>query len=437
MEDTEDLLQPSVLSIKKAIQNFLEQRLEPKLKEEKKEEGRQKLRDAHEPEAWLDSAARRAGQIQQATHAIKYSHPDAKGTSLNSNGNPLAGDVVVGSHTIAESLQRDVVGNAAALDVYKFLSIDVGGKTLLSFAVKKNPAFKAALSDDPEKAESWMREFANIAEDKEGQRSHKLAKQLYWPLDDGGYHLLAPLFPTSLFHEVWQTIQDDRSSDEAKAARKAKWENAPHNHGHRDYPDLLVQKHGGSKKQNISQFNIDRDGECYLLASCPPNWVTDPVKPPLRVRSVFDGPLGPFGRRNRVRHLTRALRDFLAGVQDYNNLGIRQKRAELSGFIRDELLLFAEEIQNLSSGWSAGVDCQLNPDEQCWLDPGRARDDPAFSETRLKGDWKDGVCKRFGNWLNARLTGKKLPMGENEARAWQSLLDDELRMLRLEVDIDD
>jgi CRISPR-associated protein Csy1 len=71
------------------------------------------------------------------------------------------------------------------------------------------------------------------------------------------------------------------------------------------------------------------------------------------------------------------------------------------------------------------------------LDPGRSRTDLSFADLCLKGDWKDAVCRRFGNWLNARLTGKSLPMGQNEAMAWGRFLDEELRMLRTEVGNDE
>jgi CRISPR-associated protein Csy1 len=131
------------------------------------------------------------------------------------------------------------------------------------------------------------------------------------------------------------------------------------------------------------------------------------------------------------------LRDFLASVQDYNNIRIRNKRAELVGYIREELLQFAAAIQELAPGWSASEDCRLNQEEQCWLDPFRTREDQAFADIRGKGDWKDAVCRRFGNLLNARLTTRKLQMGETEARAWQLFLDDELRMLRKEVSTDE
>lgn len=438
--------------IRAVINDFLQERLEPKLdpilkKEEKikedHENGKQldelekqrtKLLFEFSPEVWIDNAARRVSQLQQATHAVKYMHPDAKGTSLNEPGNPDAGDLAVGTHTIACHYKPDVVGNAAVLDVYKFLSLQVNGKTMLGLMLDRDPALRNALSDDAEKAESWINSFAAITDCQDDPASHKLAKQVYWPLGEGAYHLLAPLFPTSLCHEIREKINEDRFSEEAKAAREARKNGESHPNGYREYPECVLQKFGGSKPQNISQLNTERGGEIYLLASCPPNWRSEPARPPLFVKSVFDN---LFGKRRRVRELTRVLRDFLLKVRDYNNIRIREKRSELVGYIRDELLLFAAEIQDIEPGWSLDENCRLNPDEQCWLDPWRAQDDEAFAALRNQGEWKDAVCKRFGNWLNARLTAKSLNMGEDEAREWQSVLDKELRTMRMEVDIND
>ncbi len=432
MEDTGEMLGLSASRIKEAINGFLAEKLKKKLEEVESEEDKQRVR-----EEWIETKAKSAGRVQQATHANKYMHPDAKGTCLISAGNPEAGETLVGTHTVAEYLDLDAVfyGGAADIPVYEFVSLEVDGKTLLELAVDKDPALTAALSDDPGKAESYRQAFTGIATNQKLKESHTYAKQVYWPLSEGGYHLLAPLHPTSLLHEVWKTIQDDRFSDEAKAARKARKEDAPHDRGYREYPRLVVQRHGGANKQNISYFNMKpRHGDWYLLPSCPPTWVSEEAKPPLGVRSIFDG---PFVGRKHVRELTRVLREFLAGVQDYTNIHIRDKRAELVGNIRDELLQYAAEIQELAPGWSADEACRLNQEEQCWLDPLRAQKDQPFADACGKADWKDAVCRRFGNWLNARLTGRNLPMGENEARAWQRFLDDELRMLRTEVGNDE
>lgn len=421
--------------IQATIYQFLQDRLQPKLDKLKdgEDDARQKLLADHEPQTWIADAARRVSQIQQVTHALKFTHPDAKGSSLSTSGNPQSDAFLIGSHTCADSLPPDVVGNAAALDVYKFLRLDVAGQSLLDRAIVGDPALASALSDNSEQAAEWMAAFATLPEPNGQPATHKLAKQLYWPLGEGRYHLLAPLFPTSLAQVIWVNIREDRFSDEAKAAREARREKRAHPNGYREYPNLAIQKFGGTKPQNISQLNSERHGENWLLPSLPPNWKSESIRPPFFTESVF---ARRFGNRRDVKELTRILRDFLRSVAkpELNNIRIRNKRAELVGYIRDELLQFAAEIQEIDGGWSQDERCRLNPAEQCWLDPKRAAIDEEFAIRWQRGDWQDEICLRFGNWLNAAISDdKKTPMGEAEAEAWQDVLDAELRMIRLEL----
>ena len=420
--------------IKTAIHQFLQDRLQPKLDKLKdgEDDARRKLLAEHEPQAWIADAARRVSQIQQVTHALKFTHPDAKGSSLSTSGNPQADPLVVGSHTLGDALPADVVGNAAALDVYKFLRLEVDGKSLLDRAIAGDPALASAMSDDPRLAAEWMAAFATLPEPNGQPATHKLAKQVFWPLGEGRYHLLAPLFPTSLAQVVWAGIRDDRFSDEAKAAREARRGKRAHPRGYREYPNLAIQKFGGTKPQNISQLNSERHGENWLLPSLPPTWQSDPIRPPFFAESVFSR---RFGKRRDVKELTRILRDFLRSVAkpDLNNIRIRNKRVELVGYVRDELLQFAAEIRELDGGWSRDERCRLNPAEQCWLDPKRASGDEELAARWRRGDWRDEICLRFGNWLDAAISTDRTPMGEAESEAWQAVLDTELRRIRLEL----
>ena len=431
--------QPWLFEEKSAIQEvirlFLKDRLQPKLDKLKDgdEEARQKLLADHDPATWMADAARRVSQIQQVTHALKFSHPDARGSSLTAPGNGNAGALTVGSHTVADTLPPDVVGNAAALDVYKFLRLSVNGRTLLERAIAQDPALVAALSDDADLARQWLTALASLPQPNGPPATHKLAKQLYWPLDNGGYHLLAPLFPTSLVQVVWELIRQDRFSDEAKAAREARREQRPHPHGFREYPNLAIQNFGGTKPQNISQLNSERHGENWLLPSLPPIWRSDPIRPPFFTESVF---VSRFGKRREVRALTEELRKFLLSVArpDLNNIDIRNRREELVSAICDELLQFTAELHELDGGWSQDPRCRLNAAEQCWLDPQRAATDPEFAERWRHGDWQEEISKRFAIWLNSVISDpKKTPMGQVEAAAWQTVLEDQLRVIRLEL----
>jgi CRISPR-associated protein Csy1 len=135
--------------------------------------------------------------------------------------------------------------------------------------------------------------------------------------------------------------------------------------------------------------------------------------------------------------LTRILADFLARVTEVNNVNIRNRRADLVAYLRDEVLLYAAEIHELAPGWTWDSACRLNMDEQCWLDPARAEQDEAFAALYGRAGWREGICKRFANWLNAQLTSTRTPMGEAEAGEWRSALDKEMKLMRMELDFND
>ncbi|MFZ1828924.1 MAG: type I-F CRISPR-associated protein Csy1 [Candidatus Competibacteraceae bacterium] len=422
-----------VARIRSTITAFLQERLQPKLDKLKEgdAEARQKLLDEHQPAVWITDAARRVGQIQQVSHAIKFTHPSADGSSLSSAGNSLAGALDLGTHSLAREWSPDVVGNAAALDVYKFLRLTVDDRSLLERAIVRDPAFADALSEYSTQAAEWLAAFATLPDPKGKPASHKLAKQLYWPVGNGTYHLLAPLLSSPLAHAVHRRISEDRFSEAAKAAREAKRKGENHPQGYRDYPNFAIQSFGGSKPQNVSQLNSERRGQNYLLASLPPVWRSAAIHPPLKAETVF---ARYFERRREVRRLVEALKNFLRRVADVkNNERIRATRHQMVADLCDQALLMTAELRELEPGWSAGVECRLNRAEQCWLDPERRLTNEEFATDYRRGDWKDDVCLNFANWLNGRLKTDKTLFGGAEALEWKGMLEQELKMLREEL----
>ena len=84
---------------------------------------------------WLPHAAQRAGQISISTHPCTFSHPSSR---KNKNGyvssiiahNKQANDGFLRSGNVKAA--ADALGNAAALDVYKFLTLIMDdGQTLI------------------------------------------------------------------------------------------------------------------------------------------------------------------------------------------------------------------------------------------------------------------------------------------------------------------
>jgi CRISPR-associated protein Csy1 len=415
--------------IRAEIEAFLQERLGAKL--DKLPDGdskRDELIAQFQRETWLEDAARRVQQIQAVTHALKPIHPDARGTNLYVDPTQLPMHDAVGSHTLGSDFSSDVVGNAAALDVYKFLKLGVDGHSILEGLLADDPSTIRALSDDSRKAEEWRAAFVTLVHGRDtALASHVLAKQLYWLVgsdatDDGQYHLLAPLFPTSLAHAIHAVLQEDRFGDVNKAARDARRAGKEHDGVVHDYPALAVRKLGGTKPQNVSQLNSERGGVNYLLGSLPPVWQSSTLPKPWRVKSIFDHMLI---RREGVRPTVRALLGFLKNNPPAN-VDTRNRVDAYVGSLIDELVTLAGELQRgWPKCWTADGRCELAHEEQLWLDPWRAEHDADFRKEWLAMDWPAQIGGRFGNWLNAQLQ-KWLLVGEVEQRHWKTeLLVDE------------
>ena len=416
-----------------AISAFLQERLQAKLDKLKPDDPqRDAVIASFAHDVWLTSAAKRVEQIQAVTHSLKPIHPDARGTNLYVEPRTLPPLAELGSHALGERFVGDVVGNAAALDVYKMLKLEVNGRSLLTALLAQDADALAALHTDPAQAQALRDAFVSLTQPRaEGPSSHTLAKQLYWltgtdACDDAHYTLLAPLYATSLAHAVHAQVQEDRFGEANKAARQARRERKVHDGVFHDYPGLAVQNMGGTKPQNISQLNSERRGMNYLLSSLPPKWKVNAQRFPTHADSVFTR---YFDSRPLVRQTVKTLRRYLESnpnpVKD-----TRDHRKELVDVLVDEMVNMAAELQHaLPPGWTLDDPrfSALNEDEQTWLDALRAElpEEDDFANRWLAMEWPDAIGTRFGNWLNARLEGQ-LSFSDIEFREWKKeLLTDE------------
>lgn len=408
-----------VAELRAVMADFLKKRLDDKL---------EKIKDDDEaaPATWLEDAARRAGQIQAVTHSLKPIHPDAKGTNLYAPLQTLPALPVVGSHCLGDDFAIDFVCDAKLLPIVAFLKLMHQGRSLLALALARDADLAAALSDDPAQAQDWISAFAALTEPRGRLASHTLAKQLYWltggdPHDDAGYHLLAPLYASSLAHRVYQTVQDDRFSEQAKAAREAKKAGAFSERPVREYPQLAVQQLGGTKPQNISQLNSERRGNNFLLASLPPTWRPIDLKPLLNTESMFSR----YSRRPEVKRLVTALLAFFKS-DPVRNVETRARRAEGVNALIDEFLQLSAELRSLPPGWSQTPACHLSGAEKHWLDPDGVARACAASSQPLPTDSPEQISTAFANWLNAQLRDP-LPMGDPEFLEWRKQMHEQIK----------
>jgi CRISPR-associated protein Csy1 len=421
-------------AFRSAIASFIEARRETKLKGKEDDPN---TTSKYDYATWLADAARRVGQIQAVTHVLKATHPDARGNSLHAAPDTLPQHTEIGTHLLGEGYAEDVVGNAAALDVFKFLKSEVDGRRRLDWMQAGDDDLRNALHPDSSIASSWMEGFSSLVRSDPMPTSHEAAKQVYWlsgkqPSNDADYHLLQPLFSSSLAHAVHADIQDARFGESNKLARQAFRAREAHEASYHDYRNLVVRKLGGTKPQNISQLNSERGGINYLLASLPPpKWDQDRFRHLLGIETALDR----FAHFKGVRFLVKTLADFLLSDPD-RAMQTRDRREAIEQALGFQLPVFAASIQSGSEpGWTRNPLCRLPLCEQLWLDPERTelppregyeQEDDDFFAAYQRGDWPDEVASRFANWVNAQLHEAGLTtVGDTEYKHWarQAIID--------------
>ncbi|KML25862.1 type I-F CRISPR-associated protein Csy1 [Salmonella enterica subsp. enterica serovar Derby] len=373
---------------------------------------RRDLELRYEPKAWLTDAAKRAGQINLVTHAAKFTHGDSKSSSIYSEAVAQEGYLCTAA---LSGLEPDAVGNAAALDVAKLLQTRVnGGDSLLASLKRGDHAALAAFTDEANQRREWIAGFSRALTPGE-PASHKLAKQGYFPVGEN-YHLLSPLFATSLVHAMHQKMIAFRFGDDVKAIWKARREKTWHPTPLTLFPDSAEIHFGGTKPQNISYLNSVRGGRSWLLSCQPPQWKKT-EKPPTTLRSIFTSG-GQFDRR--ANSTVQLLMSLLTRTGDYTNVRIREARDEYIDALIDLLFVVASELQRDTwQNWTLSCE-RLVSHQQLWLDPWRTKTDEAFRLERDKDDWQVSVATDFALWLNGRLSKALKDVGYVEQREWQT-----------------
>lgn len=378
--------------------------------------------ERYHPANWLDDAARRARQISLVTHAPKYTHSDAKGTGVMVTQANRQSDYLATSSL--RDVRIDVVGNAAALDVANLLLLETEGERLVDWLARGDPAPLQPFARDEAQLSEWLEGFGMALQSRE-PGSHKLAKQLYFPVGDDQYHLLGPLFSSSLTQALHERIDKARFSEEAKVARKARREGVYSVTATMEFPQLAVQSFGGTKPQNVSLLNSGRRGRAYLLNCRPPRWQQQQKAP---------GKDADFWRQYgwRVSYSLKQLKRYLLSVVDKDStLAIRQHRAELVAELVAELHQFAAVLKMQTAGWSAKT--ELSEPFCHWLDPDNP--EPEAMAARERNDWQDEIGEHFARWLNRQLQHEQLQMKDVEYHVWRKIVTRELRLLKEDLEV--
>lgn len=369
---------------------------------------------------WLPNAAKRAGQISIATHPCTFSHPSAR---KNKNGTvtsiiascTYAGDGYLRTGNVL--VEPDALGNAAALDVYKFLNIVLqDGETLL-WHISSDSELAKKILDIPTATYAELKDgfmaMLQVAGD-DFITSSKI-KQVYFPVGDS-YHQLSVLTNSGLVFELRKRLDEMRFSEDVKSTRELKKKGEYAETGFSEIYDLTTIGYGGTKPQNISVLNNQNGGKAYLLASVPPALIAREVRFPKD--DFFNESLSLRQFKELFEDLHKVMKIELGGnITRQKLLTARDNRIKaLVLKIMDSVYLM-REVSIVQYKETSGLPAA----QLIWLCAEK-------SDERDSSDaWLDEIIHDCARWLNytyAKLLGdKQILLGNEEFNEMKKLIE--------------
>lgn len=334
---------------------------------------------------WLPDAAKRVTQLAMVSHPSKFSHPSAKTSSLIAKAKHC-NDGYLRSGNVEYSL--DVFGNAAAMDVFKFLSLPLTEKmTVLDGFEQDNQELRALITHADLNFEALSSEFLKIKAADHSVKTDHLVKQVYFPINQSEYHLLSILTPSGLITRLKQAIDAMRFSEETKKSKELRKKNEHDEIGYTDIFDLTITAYGGTQPQNVSVLNSQNAGRAYLLSSRPPVLEKRTIRLPktdffmqcLYLKNYHDS----FIQLHKFIQL------------DLNNTDIRNAVKNIIQFVIDQVLLQALKTRQYAiEGWTnQDYYANLPKIQRIWLDK-------AYQVERAEnGDWRDELSREIARWI--------------------------------------
>ncbi|OTH00952.1 type I-F CRISPR-associated protein Csy1 [Acinetobacter sp. ANC 4973] len=376
-----------------SIEAFLNERKELWLKDRLKKaenetvivELQQQANERFSVQEWLSDAAKRVSQLSMVSHPSKFSHPSAKTSSVIAQAD-YSVDGYLRSGNVNYPL--DVFGNAAAMDVFKFLSVNLeNGQTILDAFEQQNEDLKQFIQHSSLDFDALRLAFLVIKENDTSVKTDHLVKQVYFPVGGENYHLLSLLTPSGLITKLKQNIDAIRFSDATKLAKEQRKKNELDDVGYADIYDLTVTAYGGTQPQNVSVLNSQNAGRAYLLSSAPPQFEKRAIRLPKT--DFFAQCLYRKNFQDSFLQLHKLMQ------LDVNNIDIRTAIRNIIQFVIDQVMFQAFKIrQSYAEGWSnEDYYVSLPKLQRIWLD------DFYENEREQDDEWRDELSHEIARWI--------------------------------------
>lgn len=280
------------LIIKQTIDDFLSKKIQITIEQKQKkakgdfsEDEKQKIRDEYEILAWLDKVAENITKVfLNVSHVAKLTHSSSQAISLRDSSQTNKFPYLITTQSVGSHYLDSGYSDAKVSPIAEFLSFQVKNSTKqLGEFLAENERFFEKVSDDKEKREYWSSQIKQAYQSQQ-IRSHTLAKQIYIPIDNANYHLVSPMYSSSLAHEIALAVKASREKEnKVQLARK---QNAWSEETYIFYPKVATLGVTKSNHQNVSALNGQRGGQLYLFSSLPPKWTVNP-KPPTSMKQIL------------------------------------------------------------------------------------------------------------------------------------------------------
>ncbi len=372
---------------------------------------------------WLPDAAKRAGQISISSHPCTFSHPSAR-----KNKNGYVSSVIAKNRSQADgflrsgnvSVEVDALGNAAALDVYKFLSLEMADRRSLLTHIEQGSELAQGLLTQPNTDYQTLREgfLKMIDTDQEAISSSKV-KQVYFPVAEGEYHLLSLLTHSGHLFELRQRLDALRFGEEVKQARECRKNGQFYPDGYQEIFGLTTIGFGGTKPQNISVLNNKNAGKAHLLASTPPE--LKPRNLRLPTKDFFKESFTAWQAKETLEALHRLFKT------DYNNINIRDGRDYRIQEYVDLVIHKMWQVRLFLADYQGDLSSDLKPEQKFWLYP-------EYEQYRLEeNEWLEGIIRQISRSLifnYSKVTNNSTALADDELLAVERVVRDNKEALR-------
>lgn len=365
---------------------------------------------------WLPNAAKRAGQISMSTHPCTFSHPSAR-----KNKNGYVSSVLAEVDRVEDgflktgnvSVATDALGNAAALDVYKFLTLTMqGGESLLDHIQQESSLAQELLASKSASYSELRSGFLAMIEGSVENITSSKIKQVYFPVEDD-YHQLSLLTNSGMVYQLRTRLDTLRFSDEVKELRDKKRKNEFSEQGYTEIYGLTTIGYGGTKPQNISVLNNQNGGKSHLLSSLPPSIEKRHIHFP---KSDFF--VESFKKYEYVDNFKALHKLFQA---DYNNINIRDARDRYLQEIIDLLIDKMWSVRAVSQAQFHQDTSSLSSVQRIWLHS------DYVDEREESEQWLDTLITEISAWLSRSyekvLAKQAIKLGEEERLLFANIVE--------------